>query len=1063
MIRWLLGLLLACVLLVLGGVTATLVFEPRLDLTAYRGPIAERLGALTGRRVHLDGEIRLDLGRHARVTLGDVAIANPAWAEASHLLSASRLAAGLDLFALLRGVVHLEAIVLHDASIALEVADDGERSWDLADPGRPASTSSPRLVIEGAALQDVSLLYRAAGVESPVRARLDRFSQVNDDGTLVIDGTGQVNAAPVRLGGRIGPLRALLAGRDIAVDLHAMLGEALLTLQGQLGEPARLEDIVLDASIQGPGCAGLFEIYGVRCEPTDETDLKVQVSDRDPGFAWQTTGRLGSMALDTRGEVGRPLEMNDLRMAVDVRGDDLTLLGRLLGLGSLPARGYSLTGGIRRDAQGLQLEAIELRSEDAQLTLSGGLPVYPRLDGADARLSLLLPDPRPFVELLGTTAFGTDLAALGALRGDVTLAAHVDGGALLDADVRLGDNQLTAHGPVGSPPRYAGSRLEFSVSGPDLTALHAPFAELWPLGTAFELGGGLRIEADGELRLHAVDGTAGGLGVSLDGAMGRWPGLGPADLSVRARGNSLRQFAGPRLPALPFRVETHLRGPWRAPAIDSLAVRVGQTQLTVTGRIGVPPDFDRSDARISATVADLVELLPQAAGSRWAQGEYRLSGRLRSDDAVLRLDELQVDGAGQRLTIAAAKVRVIDDAYRVDDLDARLNDGRITGTVAIRPGPRPVVDLDLMLRRLDLAPFLPEATPHDASDGAEVTGDGRLIPDRPLDLSFLDTLDGRFRIRGEELSHPDPVFPGEAIARRLELEATLGGGHLQLARLALGGDRGELTLRGDLRKSAQGIETDLVVQARAMRFGALAHPERIRHLPAHDLDAEFSARGRNPRELAATLNGRLRLSGGPGETRHIGLEHLFGSIAEKLVSELNPYIEKEKVTRVECTATGLAAVDGVVTLVPGFVARTDKVDIAATGTVDLTTERLAVQFRSAPRKGIGVSAAGLVRPYVKLGGTLSQPTLVLDPPAALLSGGVAVATSGLSIVAVHLLERLSTTGDPCARVLADESEAPSSSGFAPIESLRRVLSGQSKGQRDGAERNGSTSVLDQER
>lgn len=1063
MIRWLVGLLLAVVLLMLGSVAATLLLEPKLDLSPYRGALAARLGALAGRPVRLGGEIRLDLGRHARITLGDVAIANPPWAEAPHLLRAAHLSAGLDLFALLHGVVHMEAIALRDASIALEVADDGERSWDLAGRGRPASAAPPRLVIEGAALQDVSLLYRKAGVESPVQVRLDRFSQVNDDGTLVIDGTGRFNAAPLRLGGRVGPLRALLVGRDIAVDMHAMLGEALLTLQGQLGEPARLEDIALEVSVQGPGCAGLLEIYGVRCEPTDETDLKVEVSDRDPGLAWQTTGRLGSMSLDTRGEVGRPLELNDLRMTADVRGDDLALLGRLLGVGSLPARGYSLTGGIRRDAQGLLLQAIELRSDDAQLTLSGRLPAYPRLDGADARLSLQLPDPKPFAGLLEADGLGTDLAALGALRADATLAANVDSGALLDADVRLGRNHLTLHGPVGSPPGYSGSRLDFSFSGPDLTALHAPVVEVWPPGTAFRLGGRLNIVADGELRLHTVEGTAGGLAVSLDGAIGRWPGLGDVDLSVKALGNSLRQFAGPGLPALPFRVETRLRGQLRSAAIDSLELHLGQTRVTVTGRIGAPPEFEGSDTRVSATVADLAELLPAAAGSRWARGEYRLDGRLRSDNAGLRLDDLQIDGAGQRLTVVAANMRVIDSEYRVDGLDARLNDGRIGGAVAIRPGPRPSVDLDLLLRHLDLTPFLPAGAGPAASGGTEVPEDGRLIPDRPLALAFLDNFDGRFRIKGEELSHPDPVFPGEAIARRLELDATLDGGYLQVARLAIAGDRGQLSLQGDVRRSAPGIETDLVLRARDLRLGVLVRADDLRRLPPYDLDAQLSARGRSLRELAATLNGELRLSSGPGQVEPTGIEHLLGSIGEQLVNALMPVAAKEHLIRLECSAAGLRAVDGIVTLAPGYVARTDKVDIAAGGTIDLKTERLAVQFRNAPRKGIGVSAAGLVRPYVKLGGTLSQPTLVLDPPAALLSGGVAVATGGLSIVAVHLLERLSTTGDPCAQVLADGSEASGSGGFAPIETLRRVFKRLPSGSPAPDEGPGSRSVLDQER
>ena len=140
-----------------------------------------------------------------------------------------------------------------------------------------------------------------------------------------------------------------------------------------------------------------------------------------------------------------------------------------------------------------------------------------------------------------------------------------------------------------------------------------------------------------------------------------------------------------------------------------------------------------------------------------------------------------------------------------------------------------------------------------------------------------------------------------------------------------------------------------------------------------------------------------------------------------------------------------------VELHPGFVTRTDKMDIAAVGTIDLKTEKVDVHFHNAPRRGIGVSAAGLVRPYVKVGGNLSKPAVVLDAPGALFDAGVAVSTAGLSIVARHLLDRLSTTGDPCAQVLATESAQGSTRGFQPFRSLRRVLSGKPSGSPDAAE------------
>jgi hypothetical protein len=336
MIKWLVRILLGAMVLLILAAAVILLTEPKLDLSPYREPLAARLSALLGREVRLDGAIRATLGRHARVTLGNVGIANPAWAESRDLLQAAQLSAGIDLFALSSGVIHVEALGLRDATIGAEVSQDGQRSWLPADRGRPPP-SGPRLpgrwrlVIEDAAVENVSLRYRAADAQAPLHLQIDRLSQVNDHGTLVLDGAGLLDTRALRLGGRVGPLRSLLQWRNIDVDLHADLDEMLITLRGHLGEPAVLEDLDLEATIQGPGFADLLGVLGIRHPPTGEADLRVQLTDRDQGFAWQSSGHLGSIGLDTQGEVGRPLAMDDLRMTVDVRGQDLSLLGQLFG------------------------------------------------------------------------------------------------------------------------------------------------------------------------------------------------------------------------------------------------------------------------------------------------------------------------------------------------------------------------------------------------------------------------------------------------------------------------------------------------------------------------------------------------------------------------------------------------------------------------------------------------------------------------------------------------------------------------------------------------------------
>ena len=68
---------------------------------------------------------------------------------------------------------------------------------------------------------------------------------------------------------------------------------------------------------------------------------------------------------------------------------------------------------------------------------------------------------------------------------------------------------------------------------------------------------------------------------------------------------------------------------------------------------------------------------------------------------------------------------------------------------------------------------------------------------------------------------------------------------------------------------------------------------------------------------------------------------------------------------------------------------------------------------------MGVSADMFVTPFVKLSGTLAQPTVGLNAKGALLEGGLAVATGGLSFLYKGLMDRATAEADQCEATLAE--------------------------------------------
>jgi hypothetical protein len=91
--------------------------------------------------------------------------------------------------------------------------------------------------------------------------------------------------------------------------------------------------------------------------------------------------------------------------------------------------------------------------------------------------------------------------------------------------------------------------------------------------------------------------------------------------------------------------------------------------------------------------------------------------------------------------------------------------------------------------------------------------------------------------------------------------------------------------------------------------------------------------------------------------------------------------------------------------------------ILADGRVNLRTERINIDWVIKQRKGIGISASTFTNPYIKLGGTLSEPSVEVKPLRAATATGAAVATGGLSLLYKGFWDRITAGRKVCKRAL----------------------------------------------
>jgi hypothetical protein len=128
-------------------------------------------------------------------------------------------------------------------------------------------------------------------------------------------------------------------------------------------------------------------------------------------------------------------------------------------------------------------------------------------------------------------------------------------------------------------------------------------------------------------------------------------------------------------------------------------------------------------------------------------------------------------------------------------------------------------------------------------------------------------------------------------------------------------------------------------------------------------------------------------------------------------------------------------VNGVVSGSPSALLSTDKLHMALNSTVDLKSEGLEINIRTIPRKGIVISAGELINPYIKVIGTLAAPRLAVDEKGILVTGGAAVATGGLTLLARAAWDRMTRSSDRCKKI-SEQGLEELSGRFSDLEPVR---------------------------
>lgn len=219
---------------------------------------AQQFEAATGRSLQFGGDVRASFYPVIGATAQNVRIGNPQWASDTPMLAAAEMDIGVNLFALFRGDIVVERIILQDPQLHILRDAEGQLNWAF---GRTSTTASAPDTSEGAterrqrnvSLTEARIIGGNLHVEDAQSGTDMHITGL--DATLHLEGlsgpadisaSGSLNGQSFQVTATTDNAERLISGAVSAVSVDATVAGATLAFSGRAG----LQDLVLEGQLQ---------------------------------------------------------------------------------------------------------------------------------------------------------------------------------------------------------------------------------------------------------------------------------------------------------------------------------------------------------------------------------------------------------------------------------------------------------------------------------------------------------------------------------------------------------------------------------------------------------------------------------------------------------------------------------------------------------------------------------------------------------------------------------------------------------------------------------------------
>ena len=759
-------------------------------------------------------------------------------------------------------------------------------------------------------------------------------------------------------------------------EANVQLGEAQIDLKGRMPNFPSVDDAVISLLIEGPDIGRFRYVTGLPGAAEGAFSLGFNIDVDDEGV------ELLQLDLETalgevrgNGRLGEPPEFFSSQFELQVKLNSLEQLAGAFGIDGMPDYPIEITGEAEYAAGGIRtVRPVVAKVGQVTASVNGFLTIASGAIGSDLAFTFDGPD---LADLVGAfiDATGVPQQAYD-LRG--RMQVRDDGFRFRDVSGSIGSSSVDIDGLLTTRSDLAGTRFDFNLAGPALQELIDRIGDLEVRQGPYELSGSVLLQPEMlELRDFELDRTFGDVKVDLDLGLPvsrKWINfhMRGSGKDVRSVLRGLERFEAYEQP-FSLDVRGNLRGDyWK---FDKLDIGVGDATLQADGDFAFRDAKATTEFNFDLTVPDLARL-GTIDGRGFNNQGFSLLAHVVGGDSVLTVDRLV----------------------------AKLGESIINGFVQLRMDEVPDLDVDVFSDSLVFAPLLEEV--EFEYDPEPEFDDGRLIPDVPVPFDAMRKINASIDIDIGELQR------GSLFMRDIEFDALLRDGTLDISKASFKPRSGTWLARARLGPAGESGSASVDVVARDFALGMTQ--TNLDLALRGDIDIKLDSRGADLRTLLGNLDGMIFVNTRGGRmTNNALINRLYGDLLQEIIGTINPFRTSDPYTDFECIVMPMKFDDGLLTSAPSFFISNDKIRLAVNPSINLETEDLRIAVRTTPRRALSISAGELLNPYVQVIGTLAAPRLAVDEKGVLISGGAAIATGGLTLLARGLWDRLSTSGDPC--------------------------------------------------